>query len=107
MKERVHPMETAFKTVMMKPMDSVAVALQDIPAGLKLTVTCQDQVFEVELKDPIEFGHKFAVRPIPQGADILKYGEVIGIAIKNIEPGQHVHVHNLEGKRGRGDRVAN
>ncbi|WCK53234.1 UxaA family hydrolase [Aneurinibacillus sp. Ricciae_BoGa-3] len=100
-------METIFRTVMMKPQDSVAVALQNIPAGSKLAVTCQDQVIQVELVDSIEFGHKFAVRPIHQGADILKYGEVIGVASADIKPGQHVHVHNLEGKRGRGDRVAN
>jgi altronate dehydratase small subunit len=105
--KRVKPMETVFRTVMMKPKDSVAVALQNTPAGSKLAVTCQDQVIEVELKDSIEFGHKFAVRPITEGEDILKYGEVIGVASSNIQPGQHVHVHNLEGKRGRGDRVAN
>ncbi|MDQ6598863.1 SAF domain-containing protein [Bacillus salipaludis] len=39
------------------------------------------------------------------GEDILKYGEVIGLATTDIEPGEHVHIHNLEGKRGRGDKV--
>jgi altronate dehydratase small subunit len=57
------------------------------------------------LQQDISFGHKFAVITIPQGNNILKYGEVIGKAVIQIEPGQHVHVHNLEGKRGRGDQI--
>jgi altronate dehydratase small subunit len=56
--------------------------------------------------EAIEFGHKFAVRPIRGGEDIVKYGEVIGVAVRDITPGQHMHVHNLEGKRGRGDKIS-
>lgn len=95
----------SYRTVMMKPQDHVAIALETIPAGSVLEVRSQGQTFQVELKDTIEFGHKFAVRPIQQGEDILKYGEVIGFAIGDIETGEHVHVHNLEGKRGRGDKI--
>ncbi len=94
------------KTVMMKPHDKVAVALTNIEAGVSLEVVCQEKTFHVTLKDPIEFGHKFAVAPIREGEDIVKYGEVIGVAIKDIDVGAHVHVHNLEGKRGRGDKIA-
>lgn len=95
----------SYKTVMMKPHDKVAVALEPIPAGAQLTVRCQDSTFEVEIKDDIDFGHKFAVVPIKDGEDILKYGEAIGVSVRDISVGEHVHVHNLEGKRGRGDRV--
>jgi altronate dehydratase small subunit len=98
-------MEQAYKTVMMKPQDNVAVALSDIPAGAVVNVICQDKSFQIELKDSIEFGHKFAVIPIVQGEDVLKYGEVIGVASQDISVGQHVHVHNVEGKRGRGDKI--
>lgn len=96
-------METTYKTVMIKPQDIVAVALEEIPANMKVTVTCQDQTFIITLKDSIEFGHKFAVKAISVGADIIKYGEVIGVAVRDIAIGEHVHVHNLAGKRGRGD----
>ncbi|MEH7081309.1 UxaA family hydrolase [Neobacillus drentensis] len=98
-------MSTAFKTVMMKPNDKVAVALEGIPAGSHVKVTCQGNSFDVELKEKIEFGHKFAVKSISKGEDILKYGEVIGSATTKIDMGEHVHIHNLEGKRGRGDKV--
>lgn len=100
-------MVTACKTVMLKPQDQLAIALIDLPAGIQVTVTCQSQTFTVVLKDPIEFGHKFAVKPVQEGEDILKYGEVIGIAVRDITPGEHIHVHNLEGKRGRGDLSVN
>lgn len=99
-------MDNNYKTVMMKPYDKVAIALSNIEAGVSLEVVSQDKTFNVTLKDSIEFGHKFAVVPIREGEDILKYGEVIGIAMKDIEVGAHVHVHNLEGKRGRGDKIA-
>jgi altronate dehydratase small subunit len=92
-----------YKTVMMKPHDHVAVALEPIPAGSFVTVTCQGKTFSVNLKELIDFGHKFAVVPIAKGSDIRKYGEVIGIATRDISPGEHVHIHNLEGKRARGD----
>ncbi|AYE53688.1 UxaA family hydrolase (plasmid) [Priestia megaterium] len=98
-------MNIAFRTVMMKAEDKVAVALMSIPEGSQVQVTCQNKSFCIEIKQDIEFGHKFAVESISQGEDIIKYGEVIGSATVDIEPGEHVHVHNLEGKRGRGDKV--
>lgn len=55
------------------------------------------------LKDCIPYGHKVAVKPITMGSTIIKYGEDIGRATKSIEKGEHVHVHNLESMRGRGD----
>ncbi len=41
-------------------------------------------------------GHKFAVMPINEGDAIQKYGQIIGFAARNIAPGEHVHVHNVE-----------
>ena len=35
---------------------------------------------------------------------MLKYGIVIGRATHDIQQGQHVHVHNVEALRGRGDK---
>jgi altronate dehydratase small subunit len=37
------------------------------------------------------------------GATILKYGQVIGRASRAIRPGEHMHVHNIESSRARGD----
>ena len=94
-----------YKTLFLNERDSVAVALSDIPQGAEVIVNLDGREFCVKILEPIRFGHKFAVRAIPQGDDIIKYGEVIGAAVAPIDAGEHVHVHNLEGKRGRGDKV--
>ncbi|HZG56003.1 UxaA family hydrolase [Paenibacillus sp.] len=94
-----------YKAVWLHAADNVATALEPIAAGAVVTVAADGAEATVTLEEGIEFGHKFAVRPIGQGADIVKYGSVIGAARRDIRPGEHVHVHNLEGKRGRGDRI--
>ncbi|GGC83806.1 D-galactarate dehydratase [Thalassobacillus devorans] len=94
-----------YKTLYLNEKDNVAVALSEIPAKTSVTVRIKDKEIFVQILDTIHFGHKFAVRPIPKNDDIVKYGEVIGAAVKDIEAGAHVHVHNLEGKRGRGDKI--
>lgn len=57
----------------------------------------------VVLASDIPYGHKVAVRSIAQGEAICKYGKVIGRATASIDVGEHVHVHNVEALRGRGD----
>jgi altronate dehydratase small subunit len=52
----------------------------------------------------IPFGHKFATRDIGKGTLVVKYGEPMGVATRDIKAGSHVHVHNVESSRGRGDR---
>ena len=42
-----------------------------------------------------EDGHKYAVRPIAEGEDVIKYGMPIGHATRAIAVGEHVHSHNL------------
>ena len=46
----------------------------------------------VEVRDD---GHKYAIRPIAPGENVIKYGMPIGHAKVRIEPGEHVHTHNL------------
>jgi altronate hydrolase len=71
--------------------DNVAVARQALSAGTTLQVGGHS----VTLAEPIASGHKFALLPIAAGAQVLKYGQGIGIATAAIAPGQHVHVHNV------------
>lgn len=58
----------------------------------------------VVLAADTSFGHKVATRLIERGEAIVKYGKVIGQATKAIQIGEHVHVHNVEALRGRGDK---
>lgn len=63
----------------------------------------QGRRMSVTLANDIPYGHKIALTDIPKGEAIVKYGEQIGIATTGIRAGQHVHVHNVESTRGRGD----
>ena len=44
----------------------------------------------------LEDGHKYAICDIPQGADIIKYGNPIGRATEDIGAGELVHTHNVK-----------
>lgn len=90
--------------IMLRDQDNVATALADLPAGTAACVGVGEECRNVVLAQDIAYGHKFAVRGIAQGEDILKYGEVIGRATAAIPAGAHAHVHNIESLRGRGDR---
>ena len=46
----------------------------------------------VEVRDD---GHKYAVREIKRGENVIKYGMPIGHATCDIKAGEHVHVHNV------------
>jgi len=91
------------KFIIMNPADNTAVALTDLAVGFNVTVP-PVQGATVQLIDPIEFGHKFSLKKITVGDEVLKYGAVIGRASQTIEPGQHVHIHNVESIRARGDK---
>ena len=41
-------------------------------------------------------GHKYALRDIEEGENIIKYGQPIGHATCRIEKGAHVHTHNVK-----------
>ncbi len=75
------------KTIIINPLDNVAVALCDIE---------KHGIYEgVTLAEDIVKGHKFALRNIKAGENIIKYGSPIARAVKDIKAGEHVHTHNV------------
>jgi altronate hydrolase len=71
--------------------DDVAVAVDALePADI---VSVGDG--QLEVRDAVPAGHKIALRAIPLGDPVRKYGWPIGRATLAIEPGQWVHSHNL------------
>ncbi len=89
--------------LMLSDKDNVATGLEDIEAGTEVSVRLGKEVREVRALEKIPFGFKIAVVSIAKGAEVTKYGEPIGIASRDIKQGEMVHIHNLEGARGRGD----
>ncbi|MBI3979585.1 MAG: UxaA family hydrolase [Chloroflexi bacterium] len=91
------------QALVLHPGDTVAVALAPLAAGTMITVDDGGRLLAVTLLEPIDQGHKLALRAVQAGEPVHKYGQPIGLATRPIAPGQHVHVHNLAGRRGRGD----
>jgi altronate dehydratase len=71
--------------------DNVGVAIRAIPAGAEVEV----DGIRLVARDAIPFAHKVALRPLRRGEEVIKYGVPIGRATEPIEPGMHVHVHNI------------
>jgi altronate dehydratase small subunit len=87
------------KAILLHPNDNVATALGDLVPGELANVGTGN----VKVSEAVPFGHKVALKNIASGAEIIKYGEVIGLALKDIASGGYVHIHNIESQRGRGD----
>jgi altronate hydrolase len=77
--------------ILLHPDDDLAIALMPLNQGRAVTVGGR----RVELRDPVAAGHKLALRPIEPGQPVRRYGQIIGFATRAIEPGMHVHTHNL------------
>jgi len=84
--------------------DNVATALRQLQQGDSVQVGIEDYSVTTPLLQDIPFGHKYALKDIRKGEGVIKYGETIGLATEDIQQGQHVHVHNIESQKGRGDK---
>jgi len=74
----------------LNPADDVVIACRELEAGtnlLKENVVCRER---------IPAGHKVATRAVAKNEPVRRYNQIIGFATQAIEPGAHVHVHNLE-----------
>ncbi len=74
-------------SIRLSPNDNVVVTTRPLQVG--------DEVEGVAAKNLIPRSHKIATHAIKAGEPVLKYAQVIGYAEGDIEPGEHVHVHNV------------
>jgi hypothetical protein len=83
--------------VIMAVADSVAIALDDLVPGDRVRIrTLHQEIFgELEVSAPVPYGHKLSVQPVSKGSEVIKNGEIIGIASQSIGKGEHVHIHNI------------
>lgn len=87
--------------------DNVGTAvLEPIHSGDPVVTNGERSDIQVTARADIAYGHKIALLDIPAGATVLKYGLSIGSATCDIRAGDHVHTHNVESNRGRGDRAS-
>ncbi|QLP96290.1 MAG: UxaA family hydrolase [Rhodoblastus sp.] len=67
--------------------DNVVVAVDSLPAGF-----CVDGVVA---RERVPRGHKMAAAAIAAGAPIVKFGQIIGFASRDVAAGEWVHEHNV------------
>jgi altronate dehydratase small subunit len=91
------------RALVLNEKDNVANLLEEVQKGETVEIYLESGNIRIEAKEPIPFGFKMAITKIDCNNPIIKYGQVIGIAVRLIQPGDLVHVHNLAGARGRGD----
>ena len=80
------------KFIRINPRDNVAVCLEPVVIGEKITIG----VLELVVKEEIPVGHKMAIYPIDNGENVIKYGEPIGHVTESIEAGSYIHSQNLK-----------
>jgi (2R)-sulfolactate sulfo-lyase subunit alpha len=79
-------------TILLSPLDNVVVCRRNIAAGERLVI---DGV-EVPARSEVPLGHKIARRVIVAGEEVIKYGMAIGSVTMDVQPGDWVHLHNLQ-----------
>ncbi|HOA99933.1 MAG TPA: altronate dehydratase family protein [Casimicrobium huifangae] len=83
-------MTSSSPLIRLHPTDNILVA----KAALSLGQDLPDLGLKVRAQVPA--GHKIAAAAIAAGTPVRKYNTVIGMAARDIAPGEHVHTHNLQ-----------
>ncbi|MBV9637026.1 MAG: UxaA family hydrolase, partial [Methylobacteriaceae bacterium] len=76
------------RTLRLHVEDNVIVSVDPIEAG--------SAPEGVVAKSRVPKGHKMATAGITKGQPIMKFGQIIGFASRDIAPGEWVHEHNVE-----------
>ncbi len=79
------------RVLRVSPADNTATALIDLDRNCAIDL---DDI-QVTTRAPIPRGHKLALAAIAAGEQVLKFGFPIGRATTAIQPGDHIHSHNL------------
>lgn len=79
------------RLIRLAPQDNVVVLGTTLAEGDAIRVGGEEMTCSAALS----LGHKIASRAIAQGERVLKYGAPIGVAVRPIAKGEHVHVHNV------------
>ncbi len=86
-------------TILLHAKDNVATALTDLKKGEQVNASLDDISVDVVLGEDVAFGHKYALRDVAKGKEVIKYGMPIGKALSDIRAGDWVHVHNCQSQR--------
>jgi altronate hydrolase len=77
-------------TIRIHSADNVVIARHQLLGGTRIDAEA------VTVSGLVPPGHKVATQAIAAGTPVRRYNQIIGVAKQAIQPGQHVHTHNLE-----------
>ena len=83
------------RAIKLHPADTVCVVLVAVNAGEQFVLDGRI----LTAQENIDKAHKVAIENIAKDSPVYKYGEIIGIAMTDIESGGHVHNHNLDSEK--------
>lgn len=87
--------------VILDTADHVATALRTLSPGETVRLGGPGGLSSIIAVEAVPLCHKIAVKGVKLGDAVFKYGEFIGDATRAIEPGEHVHIHNIASRAAR------
>jgi altronate hydrolase len=82
-------LQTSPAAIKLNPADDVMIACRELEVGTELPGT------GIRCSARIPSAHKVAVKAVAKDAPVRRYNQIIGFATADINPGDHVHSHNL------------
>ena len=83
---------TDARLILQSPQDNCLIAGARLEAGERVEIEGE----MVTLAKTIDLGHKVARRALRTDEKVLRYGAIIGHVTSDVQPGEHLHTHNLE-----------
>ncbi|WP_346730239.1 UxaA family hydrolase [Caballeronia sp. dw_276] len=83
---------TDSRLILQSPQDNCLIAGARLEAGERVEI--EGEI--VTLAKTIDLGHKVARYALRTDQKVLRYGAIIGHVSSDVQPGDHLHTHNLE-----------
>ena len=80
------------RVLLLRPHDNCLIACAPIAAGTRLMLDGG----EITVAQNVALGHKIARQALRAGDKVLRCDAVIGSVTRDVAPGEHLHLHNLQ-----------
>ena len=95
-------MDKKINSILIHDNDNVVTVTEMLGAGEAAIYRKEEEFVEIIAIDEIPKFHKIAVTDIHKAQPVYKYGQLIGVATREISKGKHVHDHNIESPKMEG-----
>lgn len=83
-------------SILINHKDNVVTSLEKIEKGSDVAYKNEEQELSVKALDNLPSYHKVSIKDMKKGEYVIKYGEIIGVAVTDIKVGQHVSHLNID-----------